>query len=897
MLALLAPVGAAPSHGEVPGQIVVDPAHPQWFGRPDGSPFFMCGPGDPEWFLYQGTRLSDGTRDGGGQSQQIQRLIDEGGNSIYLTAVRSHGGDGDSTQNPFSGSSPSNALDDDILDQWEGWFTQMDEGGVTIFFVFYDDGSCIWDCNKSSDHTVPAAEQAFVEALVNRFEHHANLIWVVAEEYMEAYSAARISNIAAVIRAEDDHDHAIASTELTGLVFDHADDPALDVFGIQCQEPGGASCDLDTTPAEVNEAMNIAWDNAAGRYNMVHAEIRWDGLGEGQRARQIMWATAMGGAYFLANGWDLTGPDDPPDSNLNECRWLQQFFEGTRLPVLAPDNSRADGDTAYVMAGEAERAYVLYTESYSGGMGLTSLPAGQYLLHWLDTASGATSDELFDHPATGTATFIAPTGLGPAIEIALSIDCEDADSDGVCAGPDNCPGLANPDQADADSDGAGDDCDPCPFTAEDDLDGDGLCGDADNCPDVANPEQADADDDGVGDDCDNCPAAANADQSDGDTDGTGDVCDVCPADPDDDADADGVCAGTDNCPMTYNPDQADADSNGYGDACPLRTDGAYINEVQYDQEPDGQEFIEIYAVLGPVDVTGWELTDQDEMSLVFGSSDPDFPCAEPFILFPGDRVIVWHGAGTAVCEGPVREIHLDGGPFLQRAGDDLLLRAGDGSCRDYLAYESASSVDGPPADCAWDGQNPTNGDQTGVSLSRFDGYPFTDEDSGTDWEASGDAATLGPASPGAMNEIFSDIDGDGVADRRDNCPADANSSQADLDADLEGDRCDIDDTMLNLAFDVIDRIDWDLELGFDSWNLYRGDLAELRDGGAYTQAPGSNTLALRGCDLAQPWQLDGDTPVAGSTALYPVSGNTAGVEGSLGQDGDGFDRPNTDPCP
>src|SRR2546427_7968722 len=39
--------------------------------------------------------------------------------------------------------------------------------------------------------------------------------------------------------------------------------------------------------------------------------------------------------------------------------------------------------------------------------------------------------------------------------------CRDQDGDGVCDADDNCPLVANPDQADADGDGVGDACDPC----------------------------------------------------------------------------------------------------------------------------------------------------------------------------------------------------------------------------------------------------------------------------------------------------------------------------------------------------------------------------------------------------------------------------------------------------
>ncbi len=110
----------------------------------------------------------------------------------------------------------------------------------------------------------------------------------------------------------------------------------------------------------------------------------------------------------------------------------------------------------------------------------------------LSTAGDADGDDLFDDPL----------------------------SDGtVC---DNCVGVYNPDQADSDGDGVGDACetalsdaDTCTLNADgsaltssQDADSDGLRDDdlsdgtvCDNCPDVANADQADSDSDGVGDEC------------------------------------------------------------------------------------------------------------------------------------------------------------------------------------------------------------------------------------------------------------------------------------------------------------------------------------------------------------------------------------------------------------
>jgi len=75
---------------------------------------------------------------------------------------------------------------------------------------------------------------------------------------------------------------------------------------------------------------------------------------------------------------------------------------------------------------------------------------------------------------------------------------DDVDGDEVLNEADNCPEVANADQADADADGVGDACDPDLI----DTDEDSVVDSADNCPEVANPDQADADADGVGDACD-----------------------------------------------------------------------------------------------------------------------------------------------------------------------------------------------------------------------------------------------------------------------------------------------------------------------------------------------------------------------------------------------------------
>jgi len=207
------------------------------------------------------------------------------------------------------------------------------------------------------------------------------------------------------------------------------------------------------------------------------------------------------------------------------------------------------------------------------------------------------------------------------------------------------------------------------------------------------------------------------------------------------------------------------------------------------------------------------------------------------------------------------------------------------------------------------GQADTDGDDRGDACDNCPAVPNADQSDGdgdhlgdlcdrcplafdpgqadTDGDDRGDACDNCPAVPNADQ---SDGDADYVGDACDNCLDMPNHGQTDLDDDAEGDPCDLDDGWIYILFQQPDVVGWQQEAGFESWNLYRGDLEILRATGIYTQD--------KVCGLGVP-QADAGAPAAEHVAFFLATGIYTGTtnESGLGPDSSGVERPNTAPCP
>lgn len=380
---------------------------------------YLCGPGDPEGFLYRGHRNADGTRNGD-QMQLINKLKGTGANSIYVIAVRTHRGDAwqdhrdhpdiypDTLHNPWLGQDPANGLNQPILTQWETWFTEADKNGIIIYFYFYDDDTQIsqklgWPLDSSGE--LHPGERKFIEDITHRFKHHKHLIWNVMEEVSEMGSdyLAHAMKIAEAIGRADDHEHPIGVQQLTGLIFDFPDDPNFDIFGYQI---------ASATPEGHHKDAVKAWANAAGRYCLVGVDLHPSPL-TGADLRHKNWMVALGGAYQVHLGMDIIST---PIADLEACGRVVKFFESTEFNIMAPHDELAYGSTEYVFAAPG-KTYIAYTSHLIGDIGMKNMSSGKYDFKWIDCVNGNTIEQLGVDVSSGDWTWSKPMGIGNEIAV------------------------------------------------------------------------------------------------------------------------------------------------------------------------------------------------------------------------------------------------------------------------------------------------------------------------------------------------------------------------------------------------------------------------------------------------------------------------------------------------
>lgn len=106
----------------------------------------------------------------------------------------------------------------------------------------------------------------------------------------------------------------------------------------------------------------------------------------------------------------------------------------------------------------------------------------------------------------------------------------------------------------------------------------------------------------------------------------------------------------------------------------------------------------------------------------------------------------------------------------------------------------------------------------------------------------------------------------------------------------------MDDGLIYVLLLGATNVTYQLESGFAAFNLYRGGLDVLTTLGIYTQSAFDSPAAAQFCGLTSGSLSDWFTPIPGGVVYYLAS-SVSGMEGSLGTNSAGQERPNDNPCP
>ncbi|MBN2359160.1 MAG: thrombospondin type 3 repeat-containing protein [Deltaproteobacteria bacterium] len=349
------------------------------------------------------------------------------------------------------------------------------------------------------------------------------------------------------------------------------------------------------------------------------------------------------------------------------------------------------------------------------------------------------------------------------------MSCEDLDGDTVCDASDNCPAVANPDQADLDLDGLGDVCD-------DDQDGDGLTDDREVTLGT-NPRAADSDGDGLSDFAETASGTSTPNH---DGDGLIDA-----LDPDDDGD--GIPTATEVADSGAIGDN-DVDGDGAPNWLDDEADGDGMDDsVEGRGDADGDDvsaYLDPDETLDPnADDDGDGLTNGTEAALGTDPTDPDSDGdgLNDYIETNGGHTVNHDGDGLIDALDPdddgdglltadeIADGQQHGNDVDQDGRDNWLDTDSDGDHIDD-AVEGRRDVDGDglPNYLDTDSDGDGSPDITeGTADADADGVPNyrdPDDSDGPNVDADGDGLTNGQESAVGTDAYDMDTDGDGLRD-------------------------------------------------------------------------------------------------------------------------------------
>lgn len=413
----------------LPGQVIVAGSNPGHLKYNGGGPVFLSGPDNPEDFLFRGTLNADGTRSGGGQTEMIDRMARAGVNAFHCQLTRmkrcNYKGEGDDTHTPFVNHDPSQGLNQDVLNQWDGWLEEFEQKGIVVHLEFYNDATDVemmgWTLDPEGN--LHPDERRWIEGIVKRFKHRRNILWGIEESCnkLPKSRTPHFKKIGELIATTDGHNHPIVQSFVVpndpegdfpadGITSDeYVGDPHVRVVTWLHVVPHGADFER-----QHQEYLRL-YERDAPRFVVMKNET-YHHPRQRPQSRRYMWSCAMTGMHCLEAYHHADRASD--ESILRDDGRINTFMEQTDFHRMKPRDDLAAGSTRWVLANPGD-SYIAYTYDYSGPMGVKNMAAGTYDLMWFDTVDGDTVTQRGVWVPSGDVTWTKPDSISS--EIALYI--------------------------------------------------------------------------------------------------------------------------------------------------------------------------------------------------------------------------------------------------------------------------------------------------------------------------------------------------------------------------------------------------------------------------------------------------------------------------------------------
>ncbi|MDA0194482.1 MAG: hypothetical protein O2887_05770 [Bacteroidetes bacterium] len=411
-----------------PGQIIVAGCQPSNLKYNGGGPAFLCGPDNPEDFLFRGELNPDGTRSGGKQEEIIAKLARSGANSFHCQMFRMQRcnikQEGDDMHAPFIDYDPAKGLNKGVLNQWDRWLDLFEQHDIVVHLEFYNDATDVemmgWTLDLEGN--LHSDEREFFEGIVNKFKHHKNIMWGIEESCnkLPRNRAPHFKKLGELIASTDNFNHPIVQSFVIpedpegdfpgggGTPDDYTGDPNIRVVTWLHVVPNGEDF-------EAQHQQYLQYYLRDSKNFIVMKNETFHHPKEGYQSRRYMWSSAMAGLQTLEAYHHADGSSD---ATLREDGLINKFMERTDFNQLIPRDDLAAGSTQWVLARPSQ-SYVAYTYVYKSGMGVKGIAAGTYDLLWFDTISGDEVIQTGIRVDWGDVTWRKPEVLGD--EIALYI--------------------------------------------------------------------------------------------------------------------------------------------------------------------------------------------------------------------------------------------------------------------------------------------------------------------------------------------------------------------------------------------------------------------------------------------------------------------------------------------